>query len=314
MNTSPHSIAVRPASSPRLASARSRILFVLFDTGRPTASLQRAFALSRVLDADLHVLRVLPETAHVHPLFPQCHIMDAVRSVERTLKAMRTTQEWVSEVLGDAEVAGCRVEVRNGAFLEQAAANAAEIGADLIVVPPREGRFGAMVTTLVRVSHVPVLVARAATSDEAIIAATNLEDAEYPVLRKAADLAAHLDARLVAVHNMTPASFGLRSAVTRPGEDAAETRRRRLARATKRLSVDTEAVMARLEDPVDAILREARDRDADMVVVGSHHRSWFDRLVSNDVATQVVNRARRSVLVTPLETAGSRAAMVLARA
>jgi nucleotide-binding universal stress UspA family protein len=55
------------------------------------------------------------------------------------------------------------------------------------------------------------------------------------------------------------------------------------------------------DNPVDAILNEARKRDADFVVVGARRRSWYDWPLFGSVASRVVNRGERSVLVLPLE-------------
>jgi nucleotide-binding universal stress UspA family protein len=50
-------------------------------------------------------------------------------------------------------------------------------------------------------------------------------------------------------------------------------------------------------DPATAIGRAADDNDVDVIVVGSHERSWFGRLFSHDVAGQVLRKTSRPVLV-----------------
>jgi nucleotide-binding universal stress UspA family protein len=50
-------------------------------------------------------------------------------------------------------------------------------------------------------------------------------------------------------------------------------------------------------DPVEAILRAAEKHDADVIVVGSHDRSWLKRLFEGSVATDLVRTADRPVLV-----------------
>ncbi|MBK8259309.1 MAG: universal stress protein [Polyangiaceae bacterium] len=62
------------------------------------------------------------------------------------------------------------------------------------------------------------------------------------------------------------------------------------------------------------VLGEAREHNADLVVVGTRKRTWFDRLVAGSVAEQIVNRAKRSVLVTPLDDARPLTGAPLARA
>lgn len=58
----------------------------------------------------------------------------------------------------------------------------------------------------------------------------------------------------------------------------------------------TEAI-GEVGDPAVAIPRAAEDHDVDVVVVGSHERSWFSRLFTVDVAGEVLRDARRPVLV-----------------
>lgn len=52
-------------------------------------------------------------------------------------------------------------------------------------------------------------------------------------------------------------------------------------------------------DPAAAIERAARERDADMIVVGSNHRSLFERLFSPSVSKEVLQESERPVLVVP---------------
>ena len=309
----------RPVALAVPSPARPTVLFALFEDGRPTASLLRALALSRVLDAELHVVRVLPELSRVNALFPQNHVLDAVRTVELTLRANRSTREWLATCLGDDEAAIERFSIVHGNFLERVAGRAAELDAVLIIVPPREGRMGKTVTSLASTSGVPVLVAREATHDETIVAATDLESDGYPVLRRAAELGQQLDAPVIAVHNVNPVSVVVGLDMAWPftvlhGEPIREARSARLSQISEKLPVDACAVIRNDVNPVDAILGEAREHDADLVVVGTRRRNWFDRLVAGSVAAQVVNRARRSVLVTPLDDSGPMAAAPLARA
>lgn len=74
----------------------------------------------------------------------------------------------------------------------------------LIVVPPVRVRFGNRVTALASRARVPVLVERGAGRKESVLAATDLEDARYPVLAQAASLSRQLDVPLVTLHNLNP--------------------------------------------------------------------------------------------------------------
>lgn len=50
-------------------------------------------------------------------------------------------------------------------------------------------------------------------------------------------------------------------------------------------------------EPAGAIVGEARDRKADLVVLGSHHHSLFSRILGTDVAAEVKRSAGCDVLV-----------------
>ena len=329
MNLATNLAIARPSDFPRTprtasrvasTSARPVVLFALFAEGRPTASLLRALALSRVLGAELHVMRVLAEHTRVNALFPQNHGIDARRTVERTLQENRTTREWIASCLGDDGTAVQRFAIAHGSFVDQVAGRAAHLEAVLIVVPPREGRMGSTVTSLASTSGVPVLLAREATHDETIIAATDLQSEGYPVLRRAAQLGQQLDAPVLAVHNVNPVSVVVRVDMAWPitvlqGDPVREARSARLSQiCSERLPVEASAVIRNEVNPVDAILGEARKHNADLVVVGTRRRGWFGRLLAGSVAAQVVNRAKRSVLVTPLDDIGPLAVAPLARA
>lgn len=55
--------------------------------------------------------------------------------------------------------------------------------------------------------------------------------------------------------------------------------------------------MAEVGDAADVILETASERDVDVIVVGSHQRGWFDRLLNPSVSREVLKRAEVPVLV-----------------
>jgi universal stress protein A len=50
-------------------------------------------------------------------------------------------------------------------------------------------------------------------------------------------------------------------------------------------------------EPASAIVGAARDRGAELIVLGSHHHSWLSRTLGGDVAAQVKRDAGCDVLV-----------------
>jgi nucleotide-binding universal stress UspA family protein len=281
---------------------RPPVLLALQSDGYPTNTLVRAAALSRALRAELQVLRVLPVLRRVRA--PSAGIPRVLQPSRRLLRASRAASEWIQDALGDDQAFVTRVTIVQGDFLPVVASRAARAEAGLIVVPPSTERMGSLVATLAGKSGVPVLVARESRSEATIVAATDLLTEGYPVLGEAAALGLHLDAPVVAVHSVNPLSAVMAGASrtwpvpavgAHPGSEADCAR---LAAASAELPVETRSVIRHEMNPADAILDEARARDANLVVVGT--RRWFEHALVGSVAAQVVNRAKRSVLVTPL--------------
>lgn len=52
-------------------------------------------------------------------------------------------------------------------------------------------------------------------------------------------------------------------------------------------------------EPVEAILRAAEDENADLVVVGSNHKGFLDRVFHGSVSERVARESVRPVLVVP---------------
>jgi len=82
-------------------------------------------------------------------------------------------------------------------------------------------------------------------------------------------------------------------------EDHEREARETAARAADRLAIIgvPVEVVARQGDPATTIVEEARDWQADLIVVGSHGRTGIQRLLLGSVAQAVVSRASCSVEV-----------------
>jgi nucleotide-binding universal stress UspA family protein len=277
-----------------------RLLLALTEAEAPMASLDWAVALAREFQIDLHVLRVLSEQAEP-VLSPAGDWIDVTRDIQRILVATRETRAWCDELLPDA-VSAERVCVRLGEFEAEVARRAEEVAPDMIVLSPGSQRLGDMVTTLARATQLPVLVARVQKSRCTLLAATDLEDDSYPVLRKAAALGNHLNASVVAFHNVGMARAQLvsrRSALS--GQNLwLDIQKERLELAADHLLQDGEVFVAQEPDPASAIVSRARAVHADTIIVGTRPRSWADSLARKSVAAEVVEQTDRSVIVVPL--------------
>jgi nucleotide-binding universal stress UspA family protein len=81
--------------------------------------------------------------------------------------------------------------------------------------------------------------------------------------------------------------------------DPEELARRRLEQARMSLAssrADTEYVVE-LGDPAERLLEVANERDADLIVVGSHEHGFFERLLQRPVDEAVARRSERDVLL-----------------
>jgi nucleotide-binding universal stress UspA family protein len=67
--------------------------------------------------------------------------------------------------------------------------------------------------------------------------------------------------------------------------------------AAQRGGLEEAAVIGEVGDPARAILEAAHEHGVDVVVVGSHQRSWLSRLFSPSVSAEVVKQADVPVLV-----------------
>lgn len=293
------------ASFPLPAPDRPVVLFALFDAGRPTVSLLRTVELARLLEAEVRIMRVLPEKAVMDDVLRRADVVDAVRTVEETLHAYRATKEWLREVLDEGDPEPIAFTVAHGDFVERVAEHAVSVEATLVVVPPREGGTGRAAIAIACRSGVPVLVARGAKRGETIVAATDMETEKFPVLRHAAELGRQLDAPVVAVHNVGPTVQDEETDPARAADAEREAilrhRSARLARVSDGIASGASSVVRAEPSAADAILAEARARDADLVVVGTNATTPQDRVAAGSVAAEVVNRAARSVLVMPFD-------------
>ena len=291
----------RPVPSPRVVGSMSRapapfrVLFVCPPGGQESSvqrdALRRAYALARAFQGQLLVLRVLPGSPRHNVLLPHLSLLHAMGDLARMQQVLEETRAQC-----EPHAPGLLAEqivVRQGGHIHEAYRAARELQASLIVLPRQRGVSGREAAWLASMSDVPVLVARPATRGEAIVAATDMLDPGYPVLRQAAAWSQRLESPLVCVHN---------EGDTPPGPSHAARSAVDLLQVAMRFGRDAESVVARRSDPVETILGEARTREADLVVVGVRPHTWLDLFSARGLATRLVDRARRSVLLTPIRT------------
>lgn len=79
--------------------------------------------------------------------------------------------------------------------------------------------------------------------------------------------------------------------------EAVEEAQRRAEAAAHQSGLDDARVVAEIGDPAEAILRAAQEHDADVIVVGTHDRSWWSRLIRPSVSSRLTEVAPVPVLL-----------------
>lgn len=260
-----------------------------------------AAALAERTGAELHLVHSLeienlPELDH--PTFP-----GRIRQAEGLLA------EQARRVGGRVSPAGAQVAVSSAG--RAVAERAAAVGAEMIVLGPhRGGELGARIlgtTTdgVIKAARVPVLVVRGSLAFPLarIGAPTDFSEPS----RHALDLALRLSVPLLGGNGGAGelVVFHAGSAVDpeEPVRAALESSLREELEAALRRgggeSIPVRAELAWGASPADAIARFADAQGMDLLVMGTHGRSGFRRMVTGSVASGVARQARCSVLLVP---------------
>jgi nucleotide-binding universal stress UspA family protein len=118
------------------------------------------------------------------------------------------------------------------------------------------------------------------------------DDPKSGTLPRAADLAEAVGSKLIVTNVAVPIDSS-------GGEEADRLARDRLTEA--RSSLEQRGLVAEFVSssgsPAEAILRLARERNVDLIVVGTRKKGFFERLVEGSVNHDVLRRATCDVLV-----------------
>lgn len=146
-----------------------------------------------------------------------------------------------------------------------------------------------------------------------ILLATDFSPASLPALAAAEDLAAALKAELLFVHALTPIIAvggiyppyvdlaGMESA----GRAAARTQLDRLQAAARKRGLRATTLLTK-GYAADQILRLAKAKKADLIVIGTHGLTGLSRLVMGSVAARVVTGATCPVMTVRSKRGRSR--------
>lgn len=266
--------------------------------------------LARASGAELHVLHayVMPAMYYGSPMGMSAVYPHAVESERERVEKLLDAQLARLQVPA-GEVAGKIFEV--GTPHRLLVSSAVELGADLILVGASETQgplaplLGSTADRVLRKAHVPVWVTRGRLELplERVLAPTDLSELSNESLRHGLALLDDL-----ARERPRLATLFVLSNIERLGsgqfgpEQVERFARQELERSNEALEKDTgwkAAGSLRTGLPRHEIMASLEEEPADLVVLGTHGRSGFERLLMGSVAADVVRHVSTNVLVVP---------------
>lgn len=262
--------------------------------------------------AQLAFLAVAPSLDRNTVLFPQFHERLAMEESNLESEILNGLSDRITRLTLRA---ADRFQVIADSGAEDAVTiRAAEkVAADLVVVSDTAVKHsgswpGSVASQIIRYTHCSVLLARQEQGGSCVVAATDFSDPAFPAVEAAAHEASLRNAKLVLIHCLgelrviaqippEPVSIGM--ITTEEFKTLRQRAHERLTAILKNLGATGETVV--IDDlPADGIVRLAKERRAELVVVGTSGRSGIPRLVLGSTAEMVVARVPCSVLVVRL--------------
>lgn len=141
-----------------------------------------------------------------------------------------------------------------------------------------------------------------------IVIATDLSEASRPALAMAAAYGTRFQAELILASVFDPTPFVAPVAIPGPADTLETAAKEMKATIEERLMEHKTGVFAELADavtiaclrhhaPGEGIVELATEREADLIIVGSHGRTGLKRVLLGSVAERVVRLSRMPVLV-----------------
>jgi nucleotide-binding universal stress UspA family protein len=274
-------------------------------------ALRQADREARLHNAELAVVHVLPSTYPGSPMSPELLEQTLVQREALAAQVIDKILEQLAESSGRTadEV---NIQVEDGPPAEVIVTVANDLGADLVVVGSsgasglRRLFLGGVASKVVREAARPVLVARPSPASKRLVLGADFTPPSEKAARVAAEETRRRAASLTVIHSVEvlapevalgepaavpPVPFG-----AYPVEQMHETARQRLKTLVASLDVPGEIAVAD-GPPAQAIIAQAQQIDAELVVVGTAGRKGIDRLLLGSVAQAVVRDAPCSVLV-----------------
>jgi len=268
-------------------------------------ALRQAHAEALRRKTGLVVCHVLPESFRVRVLFPHEAGVDLPAQAALETQARDVMRVRIDAILGPTAVP-VTLEVDAGSPHAGILDVSDRVHACLIVTGP-----GPAAGRVARASLFPVLVARPSPARGPVLGATDFSSAALPALHAAAELAAAASDPLVFMHCLdvepTAAMVATSAGGMVPMPFMPEAMLQEMqAQATLRLEEALAScrvpgrVLVLIGPPGRGIVDTAAAERATRVVVGTHGRGGFARLLMGSVAEYIASHAPCSVLIVPL--------------
>ena len=289
------------------------ILVAVDGSPAAAAAARAAWALAEAAGVTCHLLHALPEAWEL-PIEPR--IETGLNPAELNRIAAEYARETIAgELTGFVPPEALRhLEIRIGRPVAAIAAAVQEYDVGLVVVGGKHhsalGRWlvGSTAHSLVRTLDVPVLVARdLPVPIENVLAAVDLSEAASPTVHLAEQIAALFEAALGLVHVVAPPPAGVGFPSSLFQVEAADRSREQLTRYVWPLTTYPDVrTNVRYGSIEPEIAEEAAACEADLIVVGSHGKGWFDRVVIGSTTERLLNALPASLLIVPVVTGRER--------
>ena len=272
-------------------------------------ALRAGAELARALNSRLVLCHVIPELLPDGSLFDEfrranLHARDSILG-----RARLAIQDQLDAVLTEPGDLRVDVVLESGTPHAGLLRQAQNVGAGVVVVWP-----GPATIDVVRHAATPVLVVRRSPRGP-VVGTSDFSDPSLPALRVAAEEARRRGAALHLLHALDIGPFAQRqppeaampylqdtSWIALAGLDELRTRaKQRLEEALQQSGVSGATALLP-GSATDVIVRYAESVGAELVVVGTHGRSGFERLTLGSTAASVIEHAPCSVLVVRLVT------------
>jgi len=270
-----------------------------------------AWRIAKAVDTRCVLVHAVPDVWVPGPLDPLVNSAEAFDAIVKHVRELLRLE--LSAEIPDNVRQGLVARPGRPAGVLDAVAR--EYGAGLIVVGGRRhgalarGLGGSTAHNLVRMAAAPVLVVEATSRPPVrVLAATDLSGAASATLSTAREFADLFQAQLGVLHVVEFGAASQTVPLTLDLDLLEDRSREELERVIELegLPIAPADRLIRRGRADEAIAESAAAWHADLVVVGSHGRSWVDRLLIGSTTERLLNRLPASLLVVPIHKPAAR--------